>query len=88
MIATRYARLFMIPLVMLLMGFAALGAPPLLRGPIIFNSTLAPSAMLGLSVFKHALYLSDALGLILLALATLEVWVIAIAWEYRRRACK
>lgn len=85
MIATRYTRLFVIPLAMLLLGFAALGAPAPLRGPIIFNSQFATLPTLGLLLFKHALYLSDVIGILLLALATLEVWVIALAWEYRRR---
>lgn len=86
MIATRYARLSVIPLLMLMLGFAALGAPETLRGPMIFNSVANPA--LGLAFFKPALYLADALGLILLALAVLEVWVLAITWEYRRRIVK
>lgn len=86
MIATRYTRLFVIPLAMLLLGFAALGAPLPLRGPLLFNSQFATLPTLGLLLFKHALYLSDVIGILLLVVATLEVWVIALAWEYRRRA--
>lgn len=86
MIASRYARLSVIPLLMLLLGFAALGAPETLRGPLIFNSAANPT--LSLALFKPALYLADAIGLILLALAVLEVWVLAITWEYRRRVVK
>lgn len=86
MIATRYARLSVIPLLMLLLGFAALGAPEPLRGPLVYDSIANPA--LGLAFFKPALYLADAFGLILLALAVFEVWVLAITWEYRRRMVK
>jgi hypothetical protein len=84
MIAKRYARLSVIPLIMLLLGLAALGAPEALHGPVI----VASGSSLGLPYFSSALYLSDAVGLILIALAILEVWVLAITWEYRRRVIK
>jgi hypothetical protein len=88
MIAARYTRLFVIPLAMLLLGFAALGAPLPFRGPLLFSGQVAPLPTLGLLFFKQALYLSDVIGILLLVVATLEVWVIALAWEYRRRACR
>jgi hypothetical protein len=83
MIAKRYVQLSLIPLLMLVLGFAAIGAPDPFRGPVIFEQ--ASGASLGLALFTRSLYLADAIGLVLLAFATLEVWVIAIAWEYRRR---
>jgi hypothetical protein len=83
MIAKRYVQLSLIPLLMLVLGFAAIGAPDPFRGPVIFEqaSGLSP----GLAFFTRSLYLTEAIGLVLLAFATLEVWVIAIAWEYRQR---
>ena len=84
MINKRYMALSLIPLVMLVLGFAALGAPEPFRGPLIVAQPLSPGAALGLSILTQPLYLADAVGLVLLALATLEIWVIAITWEYRR----
>ena len=84
MITKRYAVLSLIPLAMLVLGFAALGAPEPFRGPLIAAQPIAPQLALGLSIFTQPLYLADAIGLVLLALATLEIWVLAITWEYRR----
>lgn len=84
MINRRYVALSLIPLAMLVLGFAALGAPEPFRGPLIGAQPLGPQLALGLSILTQPLYLADALGLVLLALATLEIWVIAITWEYRR----
>lgn len=85
MITRRYTALALISLAMLLVGFAALGAPGPMRGPLVSAGPFSPGGLLGLSIFTQPLYLTDAIGLILLALATLEIWVIAITWEYRRQ---
>ncbi|HLE29486.1 MAG TPA: hypothetical protein VI793_15275 [Anaerolineales bacterium] len=82
MIARRYTALSLIPLAMSLAGFAALGAPDPLRGPLIATEPFGPDGLLGL--FTQPMYLADAIGLVLLALATLEIWILAITWEYRR----
>lgn len=84
MINKRYVALSLIPLVMLVLGFAALGAPEPFRGPLIVAQPFSPQLALGLSILTQPLYLADAIGLVLLALATLEIWIIAITWEYRR----
>ncbi len=84
MIAKRYMALSLIPLGMLLFGFAALGAPEPFRGPLIAAQPFAPAVSAGVTFFSQPLYLADALGLMLLALAMLEVWIIGITWEYRR----
>ena len=84
MINKRYVALSLIPLVMLVLGFAALGAPAPFRGPLIAAQPLNPQFAFGLSILTQPLYLADAIGLVLLALASLEIWVIAITWEYRR----
>jgi hypothetical protein len=84
MITKRYAALSLIPLAMLVLGFAALGAPEPFRGPLLAAQPFGPGAELGLSILARPLYLADAVGLVLLALATLEIWVLAITWEYRR----
>jgi hypothetical protein len=84
MITPRYSALSLIPLAMLLLGFAALSAPEPLRGPLIAAQPFGPDGLLGLRFFAQPLYLADAIGLVLLALATLEIWVLAITWEYRR----
>jgi hypothetical protein len=84
MIAKRYMALSMVPLGMLLLGFAALGAPEPWRGPLIAAQPAGQAANAGFAVLSQPLYLADALGLVLLALAMLEVWVIGITWEYRR----
>jgi len=84
MITSRYAALSLIPLAMLVLGFAALGAPEPFRGPLVAAHPLNPQLTLGLLFLARPLYLADAIGLVLLALATLEIWVLAITWEYRR----
>ena len=84
MIARLYTALSLIPFAMLLMGLGALGAPDPLRGPLISADSFGPNGLLGLNIFAQPLYLADAIGLLLLALATLEIWVLAITWEYRR----
>lgn len=85
MITRRYAALSLIPLVMTVLGFAALGAPEPFRGPLVAAQPLAAQLTLGLLFLAQPLYLADAIGLVLLALATLEIWVLAITWEYRRQ---
>jgi hypothetical protein len=84
MITRRYAALSLIPLVMLVLGFAALGAPEPFRGPLVVAQPLNPQLTFGLLFLARPLYLADAIGIVLLALATLEIWVLAITWEYRR----
>jgi hypothetical protein len=85
MIAKRYVRLSLIPLLMSLLGFVALAAPDPFRGPLVLLPTWAPQTAVGALVLNQSLYLADAVGLVLLSLATLEVWILAIAWEYRHR---
>jgi hypothetical protein len=84
MIAKRYAALSLIPLIMLVLGFAALSLPDPLRGPLVAAQLLNPELALNVALLSQPLYLADAVGLVLLALATLEIWVLAITWEYRR----
>jgi len=80
MITKRYMALSLVPLGMSLLGFMALCAPAPLRGPLLTTHFEG-----GLAALNHAVYLAHAVGLILLALATFEIWVIAITWEYRRQ---
>jgi hypothetical protein len=84
MITWRYTALSLLSLAMLLLGFAALGAPEPLRGPLLMTQPLNPASSLGLLAFPQPLYLSDVVGLLLLALTAFEVWVVAITWEVRR----
>ena len=85
MINKRYTALSLIALAALLLGFAALGAPAPFRGPLLTAESAPSSVALGLSILTQPLHLSHALGLILIAVATLTIWIIAIAWEHRRR---
>ena len=85
MIARRYRALSLIPLTMLLLGLAALGLPEPLRGPLVTTRPVSPGLAGGLNLLSQPLYLADAIGLVMLALAILEVWVIGITWEYRRQ---
>jgi hypothetical protein len=85
MITRPYTALSLMSLAMLLLGFAALGAPEALRGPLLMTQALDPQISLGLFTLTQPVYLSDAVGLILLALTALEVWVVAITWEVRRQ---
>ncbi len=85
MIKPHYSALSLIPLAMLVLGFAALGAPDPFRGPLLATQPFGPNGLLGLGVFSQSINLADAIGLLLLALATLEIWILAITWEYRRQ---
>ena len=85
MINKRYTALSLIALTALFLGFAALGAPAPFRGPLLTAESVPSSAALGLYILAQPLHLSHALGLILIAVSTFTIWVIAIAWEYRRR---
>jgi hypothetical protein len=44
----------------------------------------SPAALAGLTLLRHPIYLADVIGLGLLLVATLAIWVVAIAWELRR----
>jgi len=85
MIAKRYAALSLIPLGMLLLSFVALVAPGNFRGPLILAQPFRLNLLAGFLLPTQSLYLADAVGLILLSLAALAVWIIAITWEYRRQ---
>lgn len=86
MIAKRYMALSFTSLILIFLGFMALAAPAAFRGPLVVASpSLTSSATLGFPAFHQSLYLADAVGIVLLALATFEVWIIAITWEYRRQ---
>ena len=85
MIAKRYVALSLIPSGMLLLSFVALVAPGPFRGPLILAQPFRLALLTGFLFPTQPLYLADAVGLILLALAGLGVWIIAITWEYRRQ---
>lgn len=87
MIAKSYARLSMIPLLVLVLGFIALAMPAPWQGPMVFRHSLTAGPTTGLMFLMPTLYFADALGLLLLSLATLEIFVIALAWEHRCRSC-
>jgi hypothetical protein len=84
MLTRRYAVLSLVPLAMLFLGLVVMGTPEPFRGPRIDVPSLPPGSLFGLALLARPLYLTDALGLTLLVLATLEIWVIALAWEYSR----
>ncbi|MCC6188099.1 MAG: hypothetical protein IT318_03630 [Anaerolineales bacterium] len=84
----RYAALSLLSVAMLALGLAALAAPAPLRGPLLLEmpapGRAGTSLALGLMLLGPALHLADVAGLVLLTLATVEIWVLAIAWELRR----
>jgi len=85
MITKRYAALSLIPSGMLLLSFVALIAPGPFRGPLLIAQPFQVALLTGFLFPKQPVYLADAIGLVLLALAALGVWIIAITWEYRRQ---
>jgi uncharacterized membrane protein len=85
MIAKRYAALSLIPFGMLLLSFVALIAPGPFRGPLMIAQPFQVTLLTGFLFPMQPVYLADAVGLVLLALAALGVWIIAITWEYRRQ---
>ncbi len=84
----RYAALSLLSVAMLALGLAALAAPAALRGPLLLELPAPDRAgtnlALGLMLLGPALHLADVAGLVLLTLATVEIWVLAISWELRR----
>jgi hypothetical protein len=89
MVMKRYAALSLLAVAMLCLGVAALAAPAPLRGPLVVQvprpESTGTNLALGLMLLGPALYLGDVVGVGLLVLATLEIWVLAIRWERRRR---
>ena len=81
--AKRFAAFSLVPLAMLCLGLGALAAPAPLRGPLVLDLSANPTSG-GLWLLSQSVFLADAIGLGLLLLATLAIWVIAIAWEVRR----
>ena len=84
----RYAALSLLSVAMLALGLAALAAPAPLRGPLLLEmpapDPVGASLGLGLMLLGPTLDLADVAGVALLALATVEMWVLAISWEVRR----
>ncbi len=81
MLPRRFAALSVIALVLFGLGLLALALPVPYQGPLLMQwGAGAQPAVLG-----PALYLADALGWLLLALALVMVWALAVAWERRRR---
>ena len=90
MLPRRFLALSLAALVLFALGLLALALPDPYQGPMLLlwrNSTDpgAPPALAGLNLLGSALYLSDAVGLVLLALALVMVWALALSWERRRR---
>ena len=86
----RYVALSLISLTLLTAGILALAAPEPFRGPLLVpvpvdNPLAAPTNFLGLSLLQQPIFMADLLGLSLLALAMLEIWLVALTWEVRRR---
>lgn len=84
----RFALLSLIPLTLLLLGFAALAVPePALAawpgGDAPLGATLAAAGVLQRGDLPVAV--TDLAGLALLGAATLGTLAIALAWESRRR---
>ena len=68
----------------------ALAAPNPYRGLVLVpvpadNPLAAQTNILGLSLLQQPIFQADLVGLVLLGLATLEIWIVAFAWEARRR---
>jgi hypothetical protein len=81
----RYLALNLIPMAMLLLGFAALAAPEPFRGPLVVARPLQPAWQLGSNLLTQPFYLADALGVFLLAGAVVTMWALAWLWEARCR---
>lgn len=87
---SRYLALSLISLTLLTAGFLALVAPDPYRGPVLVpvaadNPLAAQTNLLGLALLQQPIFLADLAGLILLGLATVEIWAVAFTWEARRR---
>jgi hypothetical protein len=84
----RYVALSLISLTLLTAGIVALAAPPPFQGPLLIPVPAALAVhtnFLGLALLQQPMYLSDLVGLALLAAAVLEIWAVAFAWEIMRR---
>jgi hypothetical protein len=84
----RYMALSLISLTLLMAGFLALAAPAPFQGPLLVpaEAPLAwPTAIAGLAMLHQPIFLADLVGLLLLGLAVLEIWVVAVTWEAKRR---
>ena len=89
MLPRRFLALSLIALVLFGLGLLALELPEPYQGPMLLlwrdaDDPGAPPALAGLNLLGSAFYTSDAIGLVLLALALVMVWALALAWERRR----
>lgn len=86
----RYVALSLVSLTLLTAGILALAAPEPLRGPLLVplldGTPLAElRSFLGRALLQQPIFLADLIGLLLLAAAVLEIWVVALTWEALRR---